>query len=64
MAPGGASGAWSHGVTGDAREEISRGKLLEVAAMLGIEREGVEGLIADAGLEEEPVPAACELRET
>lgn len=32
------------------REEISRGKLVEVAAMLGIGREGVEVLIEDAPL--------------
>lgn len=39
------------------REEISREKLTELAAMLGIERERVEDLIADAGLDADSFPA-------
>jgi Zn-dependent peptidase ImmA (M78 family)/transcriptional regulator with XRE-family HTH domain len=35
------------------REEISRGKLTELTLMLGLDRDGIESLIEDAGLDED-----------
>jgi hypothetical protein len=42
------------------REEISRGKLTELALMLGLHRDDVDSLIADAGLEGDPVYTGIE----
>jgi Zn-dependent peptidase ImmA (M78 family)/transcriptional regulator with XRE-family HTH domain len=39
------------------REEISRGKLTELASMLGIGRDGVDSLLADAGLDDDSLVA-------
>lgn len=42
------------------REEISRGKLTELAAMLGISRDDVDSLIEDAGLDDDSLVAESE----
>jgi len=42
------------------REEISRGKLTELASMLGISRDGVDSLIEDAGLDDDTLLAESE----
>ncbi|HMC49934.1 MAG TPA: XRE family transcriptional regulator [Solirubrobacterales bacterium] len=42
------------------REEISRGKLAELASMLGIDREGIDSLIEDAGLDDDSLSAGRE----
>ncbi len=39
------------------REDISRGKLNEVASMLGIDRDRVDSLIEDAGLDHDSLAA-------
>jgi hypothetical protein len=42
------------------REEISRGKLTELAAMLGISRDEIDSLIEDAGLDDDSFVAESE----
>ncbi len=42
------------------REEVSRGKLTELASMLGIDRDRIDSLIEDAGLDDDSLAATHE----